>query len=186
MSQLPINLPKITEADITEVRTHITAIKTILAPKFTNLEPADRKKYGSVNKWNKLCTDKVKDYYNNQPGLANPNVDWEAFIVNYDTRTRYLGIISMIGELKELCNDPRTLVDFVLWSQARQDYKWTKYKAEDDGGGTEGFEEKYDTLKEFFKHEGDEPPYVVVDDDEEEDDEDDEDDDSNGHDAPTP
>ena len=59
-------------------------------------------------------------------------------------------VIDMINELNELCNDPRTLVDYVLYGEARKDYKFTKYKAEDDGAGSAGFETKYDALREFF------------------------------------
>ena len=122
----------------------------MLAPKFINLEPKDRQKYGSVNEKSKLVINKVKDYRDNMPALSNADINWVNFQKNYTTRRNFMMVIDMINETNELCNDPRTLVDYVLFGQARQDYKWTKYKAEDDGGGSSGYEAKYNELKQFF------------------------------------
>ena len=150
MAQLPVNLPELTDAELATLRTNFTAIKTLLAPKFINLEPKDRQKYGSVNEKSKLVINKVKDYRDNMPALSNADINWVNFQKNYTTRRNFMMVIDMINETNELCNDPRTLVDYVLFGQARQDYKWTKYKAEDDGGGSSGYEAKYNELKQFF------------------------------------
>ncbi len=150
MAQLPVNLPELTDAELATLRTSFNAIKTLLAPKFINLEPKDRQKYGSVNEKSKLVINKVKDYRDNMPALSNADINWVNFQKNYTTRRNFMMVIDMINETNELCNDPRTLVDYVLFGQARQDYKWTKYKAEDDGGGSSGYEAKYNELKQFF------------------------------------
>jgi hypothetical protein len=150
MAQLPLNLPDLTDAEIATLRASFTAIKNVLSPKFINLEPRDRQKYGSVNEKSKLVINKVKDYRDNMPNLSNADINWANFQKYYTTRRNYMMVIDLLNEVHELCNDPRTLVDYVLFGQARQDYKWTKYKAEDDGGGASGYEAKYNELKQFF------------------------------------
>ncbi len=150
MAQLPLNLPDLTDAEIATLRASFTTIKNVLSPKFINLEPRDRQKYGSVNEKSKLVINKVKDYRDNMPNLSNADVNWPNFQKYYTTRRNYMMVIDLLNEVHELCNDPRTLVDYVLFGQARQDYKWTKYKAEDDGGGASGYEAKYNELKQFF------------------------------------
>lgn len=150
MAQLPINLPELTDAEIATLRTSMNAIKAVLAPKFINLEPRDRQKYGSVNEKSKLVINKVKDYRDNMPALSNADINWTNFQKYYTTRRNFMMVIDMLNEINELCNDPRTLVDYVLFGLSRQDYKWTKYKAEDDGGSTSGYEAKYNELKQFF------------------------------------
>ena len=150
MSQIPVTLPEFTDAELATVRAGYNAMKAVLVSKFINLEPADRKRLGSVNEKNKLIINKVKDYRDNMPGLSNPEINWVNFAKNANTRKNYMLVIDMLDEIHELCNDPRTLVDYVLYGDAARDYKFTKYKAEDDGAGSAGFEKKYENLKQFF------------------------------------
>ena len=150
MAQIPVTLPEITDAELDTIRINYEAIKAVLAPKFINLEPADRTKYGSINEKNKLVINKVRDYRDNMPALSNPEINWVNYIKNSNTRKNYMMAVDLLNELHELCNDPRTMVDYVLFGEARRDYKFTKYKAEDDGGGASGFEQKYNDLKQFF------------------------------------
>ena len=155
MAQLPINVPQFTNDELAKVREYATSIKKILIGKFINLEPDDRQRYGSINEKNKLVVNKVKEYQQNMPELANPKVDWKAYEQHYTTRANFMAVTAIADELNELCNDPRTLVDYVLYGLARADYKFTKYSAEEDGGGASGFEAKYNDLKQFFNHESD-------------------------------
>jgi len=150
MAQLPINLPELTDAEIVSIRTNINAIKNILAPKFTNLEPDDRQEYGSVSETNKLIINKVKDYRENMPALSSPDVNWVNFGKEWITRKNYMMVRDLLNEVDELCNDPRTIVDYVLFGQAREDYRWTKFRAGTSGGATSGYEAKYNELKQFF------------------------------------
>jgi len=154
MSQIPVTLPDFTDVELATIRTSYNAIKAVLAPKFINLEPEDRTRFGSINEKNKLIINKVKDYRDNMPGLSNPDVNWVNFTKNATSRKNYMLVIDMLGEITELCNDPRTMVDYVLYGDALKDYKFAKYKAEDDGGGVAGFEQKYDDLKGFFSASG--------------------------------
>ena len=158
MAQIPVILPKLSDAEVATIRTSMNAIKTILAPKFVNLEPEDRQKFGSINEKNKLVINKVKDFRDNQPALSNPDIDWTAFNEKSITRKNFMLVIDMINEINELCNDPRTLVDYSLFGDARKDYKYSKYKAEDDGSGSSGYENKYEALREFFTNETEIPP----------------------------
>jgi hypothetical protein len=150
MSQIPVTLPDLSDVELATIRTSYNAIKAVLAPKFINLEPEDRMRFGSINEKNKLIINKVRDYRDNMPGLSNPDVNWVNYVKNSTTRKNYTLVVDMLGEITELCNDPRILVDYTLYGDARKDYKFAKYKAEDDGAGSAGFEQKYNDLKQFF------------------------------------
>lgn len=150
MAQITLNVPELTDAEMTTIRTSLAAVKTILAPKFINLEPEDRQKYGSIKEENKLIINKVKDYRDNMPALSHADINWVNYAKNVKTRTNYTMLVNLLKEIQELCDDPRTLVDYNLFGDASRDYKFTKYKAEEDGGSTAGFEAKYEDLKQFF------------------------------------
>lgn len=150
MSQLPLNVPEFTDAEAQQLDAAFSTIKTLLSPKFINLEPADRKKYGRIKEKKKMLIDKVKDYHGNMPHLSNEDVDWDNFNRCYTTRKNYVFAANKLKELLELCNDPRTLVDYVLYGYTMQDYKWTQYKAGEDGGGAAGYEAKYNDLSDLF------------------------------------
>ncbi|MGK4567886.1 hypothetical protein [Flavobacterium sp. 3HN19-14] len=105
MSQLPVTLPELTDAELSTIRTSINAVKAILTPKFVNLEPEDRVRYGSINEKNKLIINKVQDYRNNMPALSNPEINWTNFTKNTTTRKNYMLVIDMLNELNELSND---------------------------------------------------------------------------------
>jgi len=150
MSQLPLNVPEFTDAEAQQLDAAFNTIKTLLSPKFINLEPADRKKYGRIKEKRKMVIDKVKEYHENMPHLSNDSVDWDEFNNCHNTRKNYMFAISRLKELEELCNDPRTLVDYVLYGYAMQDYKWTRYKATDKADGTGGYEGKFNELREIY------------------------------------
>jgi len=150
MSQLPINIPEFTDAEFQQLNAAFDTIHNLLSAKFINLQPEDRKKYGRIKEKKKMLIDKVKDYHVNMPALSNIKVDWDEFNKCYTTRKNYVFAANRLKELLELCNDPRTLVDYVLYGYTMQDYNWTKYKAAEDGGGTEGYEGKYNDLSDLF------------------------------------
>jgi hypothetical protein len=150
MSQIPIRVPEFTDAEAQQLHAAFDTIKTLLAPKFINLKPEDRKQYGRIKEKRKMIINKVKDYHENMPSLSNANVNWVEFDKCHTTRKNYMFVMSRLKELEELCNDPRTLVDYVLYGYAMQDYKWTAYKATDSGGGTGGYESKFNELNELL------------------------------------
>ncbi len=158
MAQLNLVLPSLTDAETTTIRSHFESIKAILQQKFINLTPDDRRIYGSINQQNKLLVNRVKDFNDNQPELSSPKVDWVRYVQHSTTPSNYEKIVDLADEITELCNDPRTLVDYTLYGMARQDYRFTKFNAEDDGGEAPGFEAKYNDLKEFFEHDDAAPP----------------------------
>lgn len=150
MAQIPVNVPELTDTEMTNIRTSLAAVKTILAPKFVNLEPEDRQKFGSIKEQNKLIINKVKDYRDNMPNLSHAEINWVNYAKNAKTRSNYMMVVNLVQEILELCDDPRTLVDYNLFGDAQRDYKFTKFKAEEDGGAASGFEAKYEDLKQFF------------------------------------
>ena len=101
MSQLPLNVPEFTDAEAQQLDAAFNTIKTLLSPKFINLEPADRKKYGRIKEKRKMVIDKVKEYHENMPHLSNDSVDWDEFNNCHNTRKNYMFAISRLKELEE-------------------------------------------------------------------------------------
>ena len=87
MAQIPVNVPELTDTEMTNIRTSLAAVKTILAPKFVNLEPEDRQKFGSIKEQNKLIINKVKDYRDNMPNLSHTEINWVNYATNAKTRS---------------------------------------------------------------------------------------------------
>ena len=77
----------------------INQLDATLGSDMVNLSPEERQKYGSINEQNKLFVNKVKEYNDNQPKLSSPDVDWDKFKDDYQTRE---AIESIILRLKEM------------------------------------------------------------------------------------
>lgn len=74
-----------TAAEKTAALEALTTLETTLMPKYKNLSPEERKKYGSINEQNKLIVNKVLDYRNNTPSMSSPDVDWVEFQADFDS-----------------------------------------------------------------------------------------------------
>ena len=77
-----------------------------------NLSPEERQQYGSINEQNKLLANKVHDYHVNSPELQSPDVDWNEFERDYQTRQRTEALILRAESILKRLIDAKTLHDY--------------------------------------------------------------------------
>ncbi len=135
----------------TTLETLMTQLETGFAGKLANLTPDERKQYGSVNEQNKLIINKVKELADNQPDLKSPDIDWQEFNADYESR-RFLE--SMLGRIERLFNDmtsAKILHDYDNYKDSLTEYEYSKYR---NNMETPGFAVKVKELKQFFAASG--------------------------------
>nr|WP_090000437.1 hypothetical protein [Chryseobacterium taichungense] len=142
-----LNSTHLSSTKITAAQDAIALLESALAEITINLSAADRKKYGSINEQNKLFVNKVHDYFQNQPNLSSPDVDWAEFERDYTSRNHMEGMISRLESIITRLNNAKTLHDFDNYQYALDDYSFTAYRA---GTAAVGFEDKFRDLKQFF------------------------------------
>jgi len=138
-------------AEKTSINNALQVLETVLNPKTVNLTPKERNDYASVAESNKLIVNKVKDYRDNQPGLSSPDVDWNEFMLDYDSRAYIKAVLLRIGSLAQLLDNARILHDWDNYQASLDDYKYTKYK---NSTGATGYEVKERELSQFFNRTG--------------------------------
>lgn len=146
-----LNSNHYTAAEKTAVTTAISALETALNPKFRNLSPDERKKYGRINEQNKLLVNKVNDYRIAQPNLSSPDVDWVEFQNDFDSRAFIQGVIARLESIMGNLENNKILHDFDNYQAALTDYGYSQYKA---GTKTPGFEVKIGEIAQFFPRTG--------------------------------
>lgn len=127
--------------------TSLSALETTLAPKFKNLSPEERTKYGSVNEQNKLLINKIKDFRNSQPTMSSPDIDWIEFQNDYDSREFLQNIIMRLEGIIQSLKNNKILHDYDNYQMALTDYDFSIYKSSTK---TAGFEVKANELSQFF------------------------------------
>lgn len=142
-----LNSTHLSSAKITAAQDAIVALENAIAEITINLSPEDRKKYGSINEQNKLFVNKVFDYNQSQPNLSSPEVDWEEFNKDHNSRNSMETIISKLESMITRLKNAKTLYDYDNYQSALVDYSYTTYKS---GTSAPGFENKYKDLKQFF------------------------------------
>lgn len=135
------------DTEKTEVNNALAAIETALANKLANLTPEERQQYGSINEQNKLIVNKVRDFRNSQPALSSPDVDWDEFEKDFDTRTFIQNAMRRLQSLNDGLNNAKILHDFDNYQASLTDYDFAKYKA---GTQAAGFEHKVKEIAQFF------------------------------------
>ncbi|WP_445710522.1 hypothetical protein [Flavobacterium sp.] len=136
-----------TQAEKTAVVEAISTLETVLAGRFKNLSPEERKRYGSINEQNKLIVNKVLDYRKNQSNLSSPDVDWEEFQNDYDSRSFLQETIAKLQNLISGLDNNKILHDFDNYQASLTDYGYSQYKA---GTKIAGFETKVTEISQFF------------------------------------
>lgn len=136
-----------TAAEKTAVNNAIASVEAALQGKLANLSPEERQQYGSVNEQNKLIINKVKDFYDAQPSLSSPDVDWAEFNNDHDTRVFLQSAIQRLQSLIDGMGHAKILHDYDNYQAALTDYDYAKYKA---GTSTTGYGTKADELSQFF------------------------------------
>ena len=138
--------------EIVAVNDALMALETALSTKQANLTAEERKQYGSINEQNKLVVNKVKDYHDTQPGLSSPDIDWDEFNADYDSRTFLQTIIQRLEAMATGMQNAKILHDWDNYRAALTDYEYTRYKY---GTASPGYETKVNELKQFFANRGD-------------------------------
>src|SRR6218665_1751819 len=119
----------LTAAQKTTISTSLAAIEAVLLTVTQNLSNDERQRYGSVNETNKLLVNKSRDFYQTQPGLSSPDVDWIEYELDFQDRSfsdtteqRMLSALRMLTDFK-------IVHDFDNYQAALTDYDYSKYKA---------------------------------------------------------
>lgn len=143
-----LNNVHFTTAEINEARLIAARLFAIVNTKTRNLTAEERKEYGSINEQNKLVALKVLDYASNQPTLRSPDVDYVELTADWDDRSFLAGIMDTLGNIIKVADNIRITHDWDAYQASKQDYRHAEYRGKTDGGAA--FEEKYNTLKDFF------------------------------------
>lgn len=146
-----LNNSHLTNAQVTEIQNAITALENALAMLTVTLTPEERRTYGSVNEQNKLLVNKVWDFRRDSPNLSVPDLDWDEFERDYESRQLMESIQNRLGALQERIKNTKILHDYDNFQSALEDYAYTSYKT---GSQTPGYETKMLELKQFFARSG--------------------------------
>lgn len=140
-----LNNTHLSTAQVQVVNDALTQLETALQSININLTADDRKRYGSINEQNKLFVNKVHD---SPAELRSPEVDWEEFENDYQSRRHIERILARMEALTTRLQNAKTLHDYDNYQSALTDYGYTSYKA---GTTAAGYEDKRNELKQFFK-----------------------------------
>lgn len=146
-----LNNSHLTVAQVTAINDALAALETALALLTVTLTPEERQTYGSVNEQNKLLVNKVWDYRRDSPSLAIPDLDWDEFERDFDSRQLMESLQNRLGALQERIKNTKILHDYDNYQSALEDYAYTSYKA---GSQAPGYETKMNELKQFFARSG--------------------------------
>jgi hypothetical protein len=146
-----LNSNHYTAAEKTLVLDGLAAMQTILNSKLRNLSTEERKKFGSINEQNKLIVNKVKDFRNSQPNLSSPDVDWEEFQNDFESRVFIHAALAQLKAMIDGLENNKILHDYDNYQAALTDYSYSQYKA---GTKTHGFETKVNEIAQFFNRKG--------------------------------
>ena len=142
-----LNNTHLTSEQTENANTALTSLESALASILINLSGDERRKYGSISEQNKLFVNKVHDYSSLQPILKSPDVDWEEFLKDYESRNLLEGFISRLQNLVDGVSNAKILHDYDNYQAALDDYSYTNYKV---GTSASGYKEKQAELKQFF------------------------------------
>lgn len=92
-------------------------------------------------------TNKDWDFHQESPELSSPDVEWDEFGNDKDSRLFYEGIMNRLAALELRVQNSKILHDYDNYQAALDDYAYTSYKA---GANIPGFETKRNELKQFF------------------------------------
>ncbi len=135
------------EAEIAAVNDALQNLHSALAGKLASLTPEERQQYGSINEQNKLLVNKVNDYKISNPQLSSPDVDWEEFAKDHESRSFLESVTSSLTELARGLENAKILHDWDNYQASLIDYQYSVYR--NDSGST-GFHTKVQEIKQFF------------------------------------
>ncbi len=142
-----LNQSHLDENDKKKIETALAQLEALLQKKVITLSIDERRKYGSVNEQNKLLINKVYDFHKSQPALNSPDVDWEEFRKDYQSRRLLESIIKRLENLTSGLINAKILHDHDNYQAALSDYAYTNYKVSTHAPN---FELKQNEFKQFF------------------------------------
>lgn len=143
------NSKHLSTAKLADAENALTTLEDALSEIKYNLTPEERQKYGSINEQNKLMVAKVNDFYINQPQLGAPEVDWDEFAKDFESRKNIENMINRLEAITQNLKNAKILHDFDNYQAALTDYSYSTYKA---GSASAGYETKHTELKQFFSN----------------------------------
>lgn len=146
-----LNNAHLTQAQVTAAQDALTALENALSMLTVTLTASERSTYGSVNEQNKLLINKVWDYRQNSPNLSSPDLDWDEFEKDYNSRQVMENLQHRLDALAERIKNAKILHDYDNYQSALDDYSYTTYKA---GSQAPGYETKMNEMKQFFNRSG--------------------------------
>ena len=111
--------------------------------------------YGSVNEEQERSINMDWDGHQNSPQLSTPDVAWDEFSNDKDSRVFYEGVMYRIDAIRLRVQNTKMLHDYDNYQMSLHDYGYTTYRA---GSGAPGFENKMNELKQFFVSRGNKKP----------------------------
>ena len=126
----------------------IEQLETLIQPFLRNLSPEENASLGSISESNKLFVNKVDEYFDSQPALASPDVDWTEFKLDFDSRSTYQLLALRLQALTKAMTETRRLHDHDNYQNALLDYDYAKYKDRTAPGL--GYDTKVEELGQFF------------------------------------
>lgn len=150
-----LNSVHLSEEQITALNQALTQLENAVKPLIVNLTPEQRNKFGRVNEQNKLLINKIYDFAKNQPELRSPDVDWDEFTKDFNTRSLCESILNRLETMTIGVRNRKILDDHDNHQDALNDYAYTNYKA---GTKQPNFENKQREYKQFFARTKKTPP----------------------------
>ncbi len=132
----------------TQIQDLVSQLEEALASKIINLTAEDRQRYGSISEQNKLFVNKVYDYAKAQPNLKSPDVEWDEFFADIESRNFTETLMARLEKLTTGVRNAKILHDYDNFQASLDDYAYTSYKA---GTSATGYETKLKDLKQFFQ-----------------------------------
>jgi len=142
---------KFTQAEREAIANLMEQLETAVAGKLTALTEEERIRYGSINEQNKLLVNKVRDFRQHQPNLSSPDVDWDEFDSDYESRQFLESSSDRLLSVAYQMQSTKILHDYDNHQDALTDYGYSQYKK---GAGEPGFTEKVAELRQFFARTG--------------------------------
>ncbi|WP_293892069.1 hypothetical protein [Flavobacterium sp.] len=130
----------------------ITTILNIVEAHTYNLTPKERSRYGKIGDQKRLFIDKVRDIQKTQTNLCSPDINWNEFEADYQTRQYAANKLNQLESVATLLLNIKILHDYDNFNDALLDYRYCGYK--NRFGNQNGFEQKIISLKGFFPKTG--------------------------------
>lgn len=142
-----LNDKHFTDTEKTAIESALQTLENLLKPKLATLTPEERTTYGSVAEQNKLVISKVRDYRMSQQELSSPDVDWEEFEADFQSRVFLQNLLMRMENIESGVNCSKILHDWDNYQATLTDYDYTKYK---NSIGSFGYEVKSAEIRQFF------------------------------------